>query len=78
VLPLFSSVVALLLAGYSATFYRGKKEGGLFLLFFFVSVAFVNGALLSDNLPVMLVFWEGLLISMSVLLLIGNCKSRAP
>lgn len=78
VLPLFSSVVALLLAGYSATFYRGKKEGGLFLLFFFVSVGFVNGALLSDNLPVMLVFWEGLLISMSVLLLIGNLqKPRA-
>ena len=60
VLPLFASVVALLLAVYSVTFYRGKKEGGLFLLFFFVSVGFVNGALLSDNLPVMLVFWEGL------------------
>ena len=78
VLPLFASVVALLLAVYSVTFYRGKKEGGLFLLFFFVSVGFVNGALLSDNLPVMLVFWEGLLISMSVLLLIGNLqKPRA-
>ena len=78
VLPLFASVVALLLALYSVTFYRGKKEGGLFLLFFFVSVGFVNGALLSDNLPVMLVFWEGLLLSMSVLLLINNLqKPRA-
>lgn len=78
VLPLFSSVVAFLLARYSVTFYRGKKEGGLFLLFLFVSVAFVNGALLSDNLPVMLVFWEGLLLSMSALLLLGNMqKPRA-
>ena len=78
VLPLFASVVALLLAVSSASFYRGKKEGGLFLLFFFVSVGFVNGALLSDNLPVMLVFWEGLLLSMSVLLLLGNlAKPRA-
>ena len=78
VLPLFASVVALLLALYSVSFYRGKKEGGLFLLFFFVSVGFVNGALLSDNLPVMLVFWEGLLLSMSVLLLINNLqKPRA-
>ncbi|HML68155.1 MAG TPA: proton-conducting transporter membrane subunit [Clostridia bacterium] len=78
VLPLFASVVAFLLARYSVTYYRGKKEGGLFLLFFFVSVGFVNGALLSDNLPVMLVFWEGLLISMSALLLIGNLqKPRA-
>lgn len=75
VLPLFASVVAFLLALYSVTYYRGKKEGGLFLLFFFVSVGFVNGALLSDNLPVMLVFWEGLLISMSALLLIGNLQN---
>ncbi|HWQ99029.1 MAG TPA: proton-conducting transporter membrane subunit [Clostridia bacterium] len=78
VLPLFASVVAFLLARYSVTYYRNKKEGGLFLLFFFLSVGFVNGALLSDNLPVMLVFWEGLLIAMSGLLLIGNLhKPRA-
>ena len=78
VLPLFASVVSFLLARYSVTFYRGKKEGGLYLLFFFVSAGFVNGALLSDNLPVMLVFWEGLLVSMSALLLLGNLqKPRA-
>lgn len=78
VLPLFASVVAFLLARNAVTFYRGKKEGGLFLLFFFVSVGFVNGALLSDNMPVMLIFWEGLLLSMSVLLLLGNMqKPRA-
>jgi len=78
VLPLFASVVAILLAINSVTYYRGKAEGGLFLLFFFVSVGFANGALLSDNLPVMLVFWEGLLISMSALLLQGNLqKPRA-
>lgn len=78
VLALFASVVAFLLARYSVTFYRGKKEGGIFLLFFFISVGFVNGALLSDNLPFMLVFWEGLLISMGVLLLLGNLhKPRA-
>lgn len=78
VLPLFASVAAFLLARYTVTYYRGRREGGLFLLFFFVSVGFVNGALLSDNLPVMLVFWEGLLLSMSVLLLIGNLqKPRA-
>lgn len=68
-------MVAFLLARYSVTYYRGKQEGGLFLLFFFVSVGFVNGALLSDNLPVMLVFWEGLLVSVGVLLLIGNMQA---
>ena len=78
VLPLFASVVAFLLARHSVTYFRGNPRGGLFLLFFFVSVGFVNGALLSDNLPVMLVFWEGLLVSMSVLLLLGNMqKPRA-
>ena len=32
VLALFASVVAFLLALFSVSFYRGKKEGGLFLL----------------------------------------------
>ena len=72
VLPLFASVVAFLLARHSVAYFRGNPRGGLFLLFFFLSVGFVNGALLSDNLPVMLVFWEGLLVSMGVLLLLGN------
>lgn len=78
VLLVFASVVSFLLARYSVTYYKGNKHGGVFLLFFFVSVGFVNGALLSSNLPVMLVFWEGMLVCMSVMLLLGNLeKPRA-
>lgn len=78
VLLVFTSVVGFLLARYCVTFYKGDKRGGVFLLFFFVSVGFANGALLSSNLPVMLVFWEGLMACMTVLLLLGNLeKPRA-
>ena len=78
VLPLFASVVAFLLARHSVTYFKKDKRGGLFLLFLFVSIGFVNGALLADNLPVMLVFWEGLLVCMLVMLLLGNTtKPRA-
>lgn len=72
VLLMFTSVVAFLLARYAVTYFKEDKRGGVFLLFFFVSVGFANGALLSSNLPVMLVFWEGLLACMTALLLLGN------
>ena len=70
-----ASVVGLLIAWQAAAFFRHNKRGGLFLLFYFVSLGFANGALLSDNLPVMLIFWEGLLACMSVMLLLGNAKN---
>ena len=75
VLLMFTSVVAFLLARYCVTYYKGDKRGGTFLLFLFLSVGFVNGALLSSNLPVMLVFWEGLLVCMTALLLLGNLEN---
>ena len=78
VLLVFTSVVAFLLARYSVSYFKGDRRDGVFLLFYFVSIGFVNGALLSSNLPVMLVFWEGLLVCMGVLLLLGNLeKPRA-
>ena len=70
-----ASVVGLFIAWQAAAFYRNNKRGGLFLLFYFVSLGFANGALLSDNLPVMLIFWEGLLACMSAMLLLGNAKN---
>lgn len=72
VLLVFTSVITFLLARYCVTYYKGDKRGGVFLLFFFVSIGFANGALLSSNLPVMLVFWEGLMACMAALLLLGN------
>ncbi len=78
VLLLFTSIVSMLLSLYSVSYFKGNKHGGLFLLFYFISVGFVNGALLSDNLGIMLVFWEGLLVCMGAMLLIGNMeKPRA-
>lgn len=70
-----ASVVGLLIAWHASSYFRQDKRGGLFLLFYFVSLGFANGALLSDNLPVMLIFWEGLLVCMSVMLLLGNAKN---
>ncbi|HWQ05572.1 MAG TPA: complex I subunit 5 family protein [Feifaniaceae bacterium] len=70
-----TSIVAFFIAWHTVTYFRGDKRGGIFLLFFLTSIGFANGALLSDNLPVMLIFWEGLLACMSAMLLLGNAKN---
>ena len=70
-----TAVVGLLIAWQSSAYFRQNKRGGLFLLFYFISIGFANGALMSDNLPVMLIFWEGLLACMSAMLLLGNAKN---
>lgn len=57
---------------YSAAFLRGEKHTGLFMLYMFVSLGMINGALMSDNLGVMLFFWEGLLCTLFGILLINN------
>lgn len=57
---------------YSAVFLKGKKHAGIFMLYMYISLAMINGALMSDNLGVMLFFWEGLLCTLFGILLINN------
>lgn len=55
--------------GAAAWFYK-KEQGGLFLLYLFISLGMVNGLIVSDNLGVLLFFWEGLLGTLFGLLLL--------
>ena len=49
-----------------------KKYGKLFYAYLLVSLCFLNGAVLADNLIDMLFFWEGFLLTIFGLIYIGN------
>ena len=75
----FSGFILLAAAGfalaitiYSLPFMAKREHKGLFHFQVLLSVAFVNGAALADNLILLLFFWEGLLITLYGLIAIGR------
>ncbi len=78
----FSSFILLASAGfsflivlYSLVFMKGRQNLKQFHLFLLITVSMVNGAVLANNLLLMLFFWEGLLITTFVLIMAGGKKS---
>lgn len=69
---LFAACMAPLLLLYTVGFCKGKPWGGLYLLYLCLSFSMVNGALLADDMGLMLFFWEGLLCTLFGLLLLRN------
>ncbi|HQP91705.1 MAG TPA: NADH-quinone oxidoreductase subunit L, partial [Candidatus Omnitrophota bacterium] len=63
---------ALLIALYSCAFMSSFNKAKYFFSYFLFSLGFVNGAVLADNLVILLFFWEGLLLSIFGLIAIGN------
>ena len=57
---------------YSAFYLKHKKQFSVFMLYMYISLAMLNGAILSDSLGIMLFFWEGLLCTLLGMLLINN------
>lgn len=57
---------------YSCVFMRGRDYLDQFYAYLLITVSFVNGAVLADNLLLMLFFWEGLLALTFGLIAIGN------
>lgn len=57
---------------YSVVFMRGKDHARSFFVFFLVSLSLTNGAVLADNLIVLLFFWEGLLLTLFGMIAIGR------
>ena len=55
---------SLLISLYSLSFLREKNYAKQFYVYFLLTLALVNGAVLSDNLILMLFFWEGLLLTL--------------
>lgn len=75
----FSAFIILAAAGfgflitlYATAFMRGKPHTGLFYALLLISLAMVNGAALSDNLVLMLFFWEALLVTLWGMIAIGS------
>jgi NADH-quinone oxidoreductase subunit L len=64
----FSFLISL----YSAVFMYKKNLTNQFYAYLLLSVAMVNGAVLADNLVVMLFFWEGLLLTLFGMIIIGH------
>ena len=67
----FSFLIAL----YSTVFMKGKESLRQFYGFMLLTTAFVSGAVLSNNLVLMLFFWEGLLAMLFAMIMTGGAKA---
>lgn len=57
---------------YSLSFMKNKNFIGQFYAYFLITVGFATGAVLADNLILLLFFWEGLLGTLFGMIAIGN------
>ena len=69
---LASAGFAFLICLYSSVFLRGKECAGQFYAYLLISLSLVNGAVLADNLLVMLFFWQSLLLTIFGMIVIGG------
>jgi formate hydrogenlyase subunit 3/multisubunit Na+/H+ antiporter MnhD subunit len=58
------SVFTFLTAFYCASFFNNKNNSRQFYTYLLLTLGMSNGAVLADNLVVMLFFWEGLLLTL--------------
>ena len=64
-----------LISLYSMYFMKGKEKLSQYYAYVLLTLAQVNGVLLSDNLILMLFFWEGLLLTLFGFIIIGGENS---
>jgi len=69
---LASAFFTLVVALYSSASLEGQGRSKFFFSGVLLSLGLVNGAVLADNLVVMLFFWEGLLLTLFGLIAIGQ------
>ncbi|HPS20873.1 MAG TPA: NADH-quinone oxidoreductase subunit L [Candidatus Omnitrophota bacterium] len=67
-----TAVFSVLIAVYSAVFMRNKSDLKRYYAYFLISISLVNGAVLADNLILMLFFWEAILVTIFGLIAIGG------
>jgi len=71
-ITLAASFFGLLVALYSAAFLLNKSYAKAFYVYFLITLSFVNGAVLADNLILFLFFGEGMLLTLFLMIAIGN------
>jgi NADH-quinone oxidoreductase subunit L len=63
---------AFLITLYCLSFMQGRPNTKQFYGYLLISLSFANGALLANNLIVLLFFWEGLLLTLFGMIAIGH------
>lgn len=66
------SFFGFLIALYSSAFLHNKNYAKAFYIYFLITLSFVNGMVLADNLVLMLFFSEGLLLTLFLMIALGN------
>ena len=69
---LASSCFSLITVLYAVSYFRKKPVSSRFYAYLLLTVAMVNGAVLANNLVVLLFFWEGILATMFAMILLGR------
>lgn len=73
----FAASAFLIAALYSGPVLKGRNYSGIFSLYMYIGLAMTNGAILSDNLNMMLFFFEGLLCILFGMLLLKDKRQPA-
>ena len=71
-ITLATAAAGFLIALYCSSFLRDKTYAKQFYSYLLITLSFVSGAVLSDNLILMLFFWEGLLLTLYAMIAIGS------
>jgi formate hydrogenlyase subunit 3/multisubunit Na+/H+ antiporter MnhD subunit len=66
------AVFCFLITMYSITFMKDKNSSGQFFAYLLISLAMTSGAVVANNLVFMLFFWEGLMVTLFAMIMIGN------
>lgn len=74
-ITLAASAFAFLISLYSSVFMADKPLRRQFWAFLLLTLSFVNGAVLANNLVLMLFFWEGLLVMLFAMIMTGGAKA---
>jgi len=69
---LCAALITFLVVVYTTVFLKDKAYSKLFYACLLFTLSLVNGAVLANNLVVMLFFWEGILATMFVLIALGG------
>ena len=69
---LATAAFAFLVTLYSTASLHAKNYAKQFYAYLLLTICLINGALLSDNLILMLFFWEGTLLTLFAMIAVGN------
>lgn len=69
---LFVAIFAFLIALFSSAFMKDDRRAGQFFGYYLLTVGLANGAILANDVVVLLFFWEGLLLTLFTMIMVGR------